>query len=350
MSIINIDQKLRRVEVSSFEMDNQIVFNYFDSVSESERDEKLFRAIYIGILALMEDRFSAFLSKTQNELGTELESLKLIFEMKKEMFFKSTIKGVLAEEEIADYLLSFTKEKKLNDRILLTGNSAGVLTKNKTGDIVCELDGSQEKKITIECKFDKSIKLGDIESKEILTKKTETAWSQLIESNANRNSNYSIIVFDVSLVDASIYKKYETVGYIPAVGFVCIIDSQKGDYRNLSIAYTLARDFSLTTQAAEIDFSVLEILIRRFIKDATELISLKTLIKTNISTNLEILKRLEKNVLMMEFNQKYLTRFIKEGTLTKKELLDFYLGEDIKDQYKIISKEIESEFGFENTL
>lgn len=61
------------------------------------------KALYIGVLALMEDRLSAFLSKTSNELGTELESLKMIFEMKKEIFYKSSIKGVLAEEEIADF-------------------------------------------------------------------------------------------------------------------------------------------------------------------------------------------------------------------------------------------------------
>lgn len=44
----------------------------------------------------MEDRLSAFLSKTSNELGTELESLKMIFEMKKEIFYKSSIKGCLS--------------------------------------------------------------------------------------------------------------------------------------------------------------------------------------------------------------------------------------------------------------
>jgi hypothetical protein len=81
--MISLNKQLKRVEVSSFEIENQIVFNYFDNLPASERDEKLLRAVYIGILALMEDRFSSFLAKTNNELGTELESLKMIFEMKK---------------------------------------------------------------------------------------------------------------------------------------------------------------------------------------------------------------------------------------------------------------------------
>jgi hypothetical protein len=70
------------------------------------------RAIYIGVLAMMEDRLSSFLSKTSNELGTELESLKMIFEMKQELFYKTTMKGMIAEEDVAEYLNKFFKSKK----------------------------------------------------------------------------------------------------------------------------------------------------------------------------------------------------------------------------------------------
>ena len=74
------------VEIQDFEIENEIVFRYFDRLPSIERNDKFFRAIYIGVLALMEDRLSSFLSKTTNELGTELESLKIIFDMKKELF------------------------------------------------------------------------------------------------------------------------------------------------------------------------------------------------------------------------------------------------------------------------
>ena len=78
--LIKINQQLKRIEIKEFEIENQIVFNYFDNLPAIDRDDKLLRAIYIGVLALMEDRISSFLSKTSNELGTELESLKMIFE------------------------------------------------------------------------------------------------------------------------------------------------------------------------------------------------------------------------------------------------------------------------------
>lgn len=338
--MLNLNQQLKRVEIKEFEIENQIVFNYFDNLPASERDEKLLRAIYIGVLALMEDRISTFLSKTTNELGTELESLKMIFEMKKELFYKSTIKGVLAEDEIADFLNHYFQEKKLKDKAFLTGNTAGSIPKNKTGDVICEIDGKSNLKIAIECKFDKSIRFGEIENKEIFTRKTDTAWSQLIEAQANRDSKVSLIVFDISLVDNSILRNFENVGYIPGVGFVAIINSQKGDYSNLAIAYMLARDIALNAKEVELDKDLLAILVNRIIKDINEITSIKSLVQNNIENNKSILKQLEKSILLMEFNQQYLKKFLEDGTLTKKDLLDYYYGEDIKAKYRIVEKEV----------
>jgi hypothetical protein len=338
--MLKLNQQLKRVEISNFEIENQIVFNYFDNLPATERDEKLLRAVYIGILALMEDRISSFLAKTNNELGTELESLKMIFEMKKELFYKSTIKGILAEDEIAEFLNNYFQEKRIKDKAFLTGNNAGSLPKNKTGDIICEINGNPDLKIAIECKFDKSVRFGDIETKDIFTRKSDTAWSQLIEAQANRDAKVSLIVFDISLVENSILKNFENVGYIPEIGFVAIINSQKGDYSNLAIAYMLARDIALNAKPVELEKDLLAILVNRIIKDINEVLTIKSLVLNNIDNNKAILKQLEKSILLMEFNQQYLKKFLNDGTLTKKDLLDYYSGEDIKDKFKLLEKEI----------
>lgn len=340
--MLKINQQLKRVEIKEFEIENQIVFNYFDNLPASERDEKLLRAIYIGVLALMEDRISAFLSKTSNELGTELESLKMIFEMKKELFYKSTIKGVLAEDEIAEFLNNYFQEKRLKDRAILTGNTSGTIPRNKTGDIICEVDGNTNLRIAIECKFDKSVRLGDIETKDLFTRKTDTAWSQLLEAQANRDSKVSLIVFDISLVDNSVLREFENVGYIPNIGMVAIINSQKGDYSNLAIAYMLARDIALNAKQVELDKDLLVILVNRIIKDINEITTIKNLVYNNIENNKAILKQLEKSMLLMEFNQQYLKKFLTDGTLTKEDLLNYYQGEDVKDKYRLLEKEINS--------
>lgn len=340
--MLRINQQLKRLEIKEFEIENQIVFNYFDNLPATERDEKLLRAIYIGVLALMEDRMSAFLSKTSNELGTELESLKMIFDMKKELFYKSSIKGILAEDEIADFLNQYFSEKKLKDRAILMGNSAGVIPRNKTGDIICEVDGNPNLRIAIECKFDKSVRLGDVETKDLFTRRTDTAWSQLLEAQANRDAKVSLIVFDISLVDNSVLREFENVGYIPSVGMVAIINSQKGDYSNLAIAYMLARDIALNAKQVELDKDLLVILVNRLIKDINEITTIRNLVHNNIENNKAILKQLEKSILLMEFNQQYLKKFLTDGILTKEDLLNYYQGEDVKDRFRYIEKEIDS--------
>lgn len=342
MGLLKLDQKLKRVEIAKFEIENQIVFNYFDKLPASERDEKLYKALYIGVLALMEDRISAFLSKTSNELGTELESLKMIFDMKKEIFYKTSLKGMLAEEDIADFLNQYLSKKNIKDKVFLTGNSEGLLSKNKTGDIVCEVDDHRDLKIAIECKFDKSIRFGDIQNRDLFTRGSDTAWSQLIESDANRGSKVSIIVFDRSLVENSILKQFDNVGYIPSIGFIAIVDSQKADYSNLAIAYTLARDIAINAKVPEIDVDILSAIINRIIKDINEITSIRKIVESNIDGNKKILKQLEKSIMLMEFNQQYLTKFLSDGTLSKKDLLDFYMGEDVKNKFKLIEKDIES--------
>ena len=341
-NLIKVNQQLKRIEVKDFEIENQIVFNFFENLPASERDGKLVKAIYIGVLALMEDRISTFLSKTSNELGTELESLKLIFEMKQELFFKSTIKGTMAEEDIAQFLNQYFADRKLKDQAFLTGNSSGSIAKNKTGDIICEINGKSDLKIAIECKFDKSIRLGDIEDKDIFTRKTDSAWSQLIEAQANRDSKVSLIVFDISLIENSILKKTENVCYIPGVGFIAIINSQKGDYSNLAIAYMLARDIALNAKEIDIDKDILSILINRILKDISDALNIKQLVHNNIENNKNILMQLERSTLSMEINQEYLKRFLSKGTLTKKDLLDFYTGENVKEKYIPIEKHIQA--------
>lgn len=340
--ILQLDQKLKRTKISSFEIENDVVFNYFNNLSDGERDEKLQKALYIGVLALMEDRLSSFLSKTQNELGTELESLKMIFDMKKEIFFKTTVKGMLAEDDVAEFLNSYFKDKKLKDRAELTGTSEGLIPKNKSGDIICYVDGEEDKKIALEIKFDKSMRLGDIEDKDVFTKKQDTAWSQIIEAKANRGSKVGIIVFDISLCDNSILKFTDSVGFIDSIGFIVIVDSQKGNYSNLVIAYNLARDIVINAKEIEFDSKTLTLILKRIIKDIDTFLSIKSLVESNIQTNIEILKQLEKGLLQMEFNQLYLQKFLTDGKLNEKDLLEFYTAEDIKEKFKAIEGELNS--------
>lgn len=45
---MRLDHKLQRVQVDSFEILDELVYRYFDSLPENEREKALLRAIRIG--------------------------------------------------------------------------------------------------------------------------------------------------------------------------------------------------------------------------------------------------------------------------------------------------------------
>ncbi len=343
---MRIDHKLQRVQVDSFEISDELVYRYFDSLPETEREAALLRAIRIGVLATMEDRFSAFLSKTTDDLGVQLENLKLLFDMKQEVFHKTAIKGVAAENDILDFLEEYIERNHLGDVVSLTGTSKGLLKNNKTGDIMAYVGGeSSGRKVAIECKFDKSIKMGDVDSPDIASNKYDTAWSQLLEATVNRDTNASIIVFDKTLADASIQRAVDGVSYVDGIGFICIIDYEASDYQNLAVAYNLARGLALRKDGKNVEVEFVNMLIQRLLKDIRDVQSIGTLVKMNIKNNQQILKNIEKSLLSIEFDQKYLAKYLEDGYLSKMDLLEFYQREEIRGRYKMIAKEIEAEEG-----
>lgn len=341
---MRLNHKLSRVEVDSFEMSDELVFRYFDSLPEGERDSALVRAIRIGVLAMMEDRFSSFLSKTTDDLGVQLENLKLLFDMKQEVFHKTAIKGVAAENDILQFLEGYIEKRGLNDVVSLTGTSKGMLKNNKTGDILAFVGGENSgRKIAIECKFDKSIKLGDVDSNDVGSNKYDTAWSQLLEASVNRDANASIIVFDKTLADASIQRIVDGVMFIDSIGFVCIIDYVASDFQNLAIAYMLARSLALRKDGKTVETDFVNMLIQRLLKDIRDVQGIESLVRANIKNNQQILKNIENSLLSIEFNQQYLVKYMQDGYLNKDDLLEFYQREDIRAKYKALAKEIEQE-------
>lgn len=340
---MRIDHKLQRVQVDSFEIGDELVYRYFDSLPETERESVLLRAIRIGVLAMMEDRFSAFLSKTTDDLGVQLENLKLLFDMKQEVFHKTAIKGMAAENDIFEFLEGYIEQRRLGDVVSLSGTAKGVLKNNKTGDILAYIGGENgDRKIAIECKFDKSIKLGDVDSMDIASNKYDTAWSQLLESTVNREANASIIVFDKTLADATIQKAVDGVLYIENIGFVCIIDYEAGDYHNLAIAYMLARGLAMRQDGRMVESEFVNMFIQRLLKDIRDVQNIESLVKSNIKNNQQILKNIEKSLMSIEFSQQYLMKYLQDGYLGKADLLEFYQREEIRAKYKLLAKEIET--------
>jgi len=342
MGHIKLNQGLKRIEVSDLEIENELAFEHFDRLPADQRDAEFIKAFYIGVLALKQDRLSAFMARTNNELGTELETLKMMYEMKAELFAKSTVKGAEGELHIRDYLVELVSEQNYKDDVELTGNSPGSIARNKTGDILCRLDGDDSRKIVIECKFDKSVRFGDISENDWYGNKSDTALSQLIESQANRECDQAIIVFDKSSVAASVLKAVGNITYRPKYGFVVIVDSLRGDYENLGVAYLLARELAAANPSLEIEHDLLLILMDRIIADANRLADIRSLVEDGIKKSQDVLNRLEQGRLSLQFCSSYLKMFLETGTLTREDLMTFFHGGDLKAKYQPVHEDIKA--------
>lgn len=132
----------------------------------------------------------------------------------------------------------------------------------------------------------------------------------------------------------------EGVTYIDNIGFICT-SLEALNYDNLAIAYNLARGLALRKDGKTVEIDFVNMLIQRLLKDIRDVQNIEILVKTNIKNNQQILKNIEKSLLAIEFNQRYLVKYLEDGYLSKADLLEFYLREDIRAKYKIISREID---------
>lgn len=340
MPSIKLNHGLRRLEVSGIELENDLIFDYFDRVPVDQRDGVFTKALHIGVLALSQERLSAFLARTENELGTELESLKIRLEMSTEIFSKSSVKGVAGEIAVANYLGDFLTAKDIGDTISPTGNIAGALPKNKTGDILCAIDDGDDRSIVIECKFDKAISLGNPNERDWYGKNIDTALSQLLEAQVNRKSAQAIIVLDRSSINPSLLKRVENVAYRPGYGFIVVIDILHGDFSNLGLAYLVARDLAVADRQVDLDTDILDLLIGRVVSEINRLSDIRKLIERNIKSCEEILARIDQSMLSIEFCQTYLSKFLRDGILSREDLLAFATGGDLKARFQLIATEI----------
>ena len=344
MAIIRLDQQTKNVNISECSIEHTLIFKYFDDLPENKRDDEFKRALQIGVIALMEDRFAAFLSRTEGELGTQLESLKLIYERNVKAKEKTAESGTSAEPEIYKEIQNYLERAGfVDDDVVMTGSSVGAIKRNKTGDIVLKVNGDDKKKIAVEVKFDQSLALGEFEGSDSLGRPRDTAISQMIESMANREAQLAVIVFDHNRSSDGLKNMVNGIAWIPSVGFVVIIDDVRQDYSNLFIALDLARSMLMSTLQV-VDQNIFESLLGRMSKDLASILDTEKLLKDNHTNLKKIATSIRKHALLVGFTQKILKEFIANGSVSNQELLKLYHGDGLKEEFAAITKDVEAIF------
>ncbi len=303
---------------------NDLIYEFFKQTPQLSREKLFKKALNIGVMALIEDRISSFLFKTKNELGTELERLKILFDMKTEMFNKSAIKGKYAERDIVTLLNDFFDEKGWKDYAVLTGDISGEIKDAKTGDILTYVNGTEDQKIIIEVKFTEKIPIGDLGTRE-LTNNTNNIWGQLLKSRVNRKANESIIVFD-STLSQELYDKLGPATYIPNVGYVVFINLSANKLISLYATYSIIRSAIINMKEIKIIKEALyRKIIDRVLTQSKKLLNIHNMIEANIKNNQKILNQIEKSINDLQISKHYLEKLL-NNNLNHEDLLNFITG------------------------
>ena len=334
MPVVTLNQAARTVNLGAVGSDHPMVFQFFDQLPEVKRDEAFHRALVIGVMALMEDRIAAFLSRTENELGTHLEALKLLYDRRRLIEAKAPAGGVMGEQEVYSRLEKFfEKSGWTNDNLQLTGASTGAMRNNKTGDIVIEFDGSPDRSVAVEVKFDKTLSLGDWGDGDSTSKGRDTALSQLFESRANRKTQFAVIVFDRNRCAQALLNAVGNIKWFPGAGFVVIIDHDRADYSHLFLAVDLLR--TMTEPGVGLfDNSVFEALLTRMSQDLATIFQTRDLLKENNQNLRKIAESIEKHAALVEFTQELIKRGLSERQLDARLMLEVYRGEAVVSKLK----------------
>ncbi len=354
---IRLGRDAKTVTVAKLVSHDSLLFELLDDTPVGERAEMLNSVLHIGALAMLEDRVHHLISATEREIFPKLEGFKRLFERKKMEFEKTTQKGEQAEVDIVQTLNEYIQGNGWSDLAQASGTLKGALPRNKTGDVLCVLELNPETsegaaQLAIEVKFDKAVALGDPMVQDIMKgssstsgglKKSsfDTAWSQLLETRANRECPFSLMVFDKRIAHKTVRERVQDVAFLPGVpGFLVMVDSQAGDYRNLFVAYHIARDLALYAprERETIDAGVLELLVGRIIQYLGSAQKVRDLVDKNTKETLKMTREVHKEmgrlVHLATFTQEYLKKFLVDKTLTARDLTEFYYAADAKAAWK----------------
>lgn len=334
MPIISLNHGTKSVQLTDAKTDHPLVYQFFNELPESSRDAELQRALVIGVMALMEDRIAAFLSRTENELGTNLEALKKLYDRRQLVEANAAAGGVTGEREIHNRIKNFLDTNgHPNDKAQSTGATAGALRNNKTGDIVIQFEGDPNRTIAVEVKFDKTMSLGDWADGDSTSKTRDTALSQLFESNANRETQFAVIVFDKNRCAPALREAVRHIKWMPSAGFVVIIDHDRADYAHLFLAIDLLRTMT-NVGMSTFDDRVLEALLSRMSEDLATVRDTQKLLRENNQNLQKIAKTIEKHAALVEFTRELIKQGLSQGRLDAKLLLELYRGERVVTELK----------------
>jgi len=322
-------------------------------VTNGMRSERVNQAVKLGLLAQWQGRISAAINSYKSHMDEEFALLQA-YQKSIEDKFKTDSKFKTDQEfTVCNTLQGYVSEQNYTDVVTVVSTRQEDGSSNKTGDLVSTINhNGASHKLAIEVKFATDWPQGGVESKSNVKTSfradTDTSTSQLIESRMNRDSRYSIIVLDHTLNLKSTTP--EIVFHPEAQGFIVKVNLLDNDFSSLHTAYEVARAMTLASATINLDYSVLEYLLKDLnsvlrrqgrITDVVKTIS-KQVIKSH-NDNMKIIKEqmvlynadLKATQISIDQTTKALTQFFKTGEFSPTTAFETYVKEKANQEWEV---------------
>ena len=338
---IQIDQANQSVTFPETTVIDELVVELFDRSASDERHELYDRVLRAGSYAYLEDRIGSFLATTATTIGAEFQYLKMLFDARQHSMATAE-KGEIGEDSVLTELTVLAERRGWADEIAGTGGAGGTLDggANKTGDVVAHIGGTDGPCLAIEVKFDTKTAIGDTADAKHEKNRTDTAWSQLVESAANRDADIAMIVFDQGSASASVRKNVPDIEWLPGGGLAVMVDVGNGDFRNLIVAYTFARAILLEDSRSRLDAGLLSVVVSRVLTEVKRCLQVRRHAEAIVSSALALMGDLEQSDAALESIQEMLTAVDADHPLGSTELITLHKGEDVRTAIARVGEEL----------
>lgn len=147
----------------------------------------------------------------------------------------------------------------------------------------------------------------------------------------NRETDANVIVFDEDSMDATVAVACAGgLKFIQAVGLIVIVSTQRGNFSNLAVVYSISREMAKTNIYAQpVDGQMMTMIVERLLYLLNDYKPVEKEV-TNIQKSADKIKAsLDKVSQYIGSTAKYLKHFLESGELSEKQLLEFYQGHSL---------------------
>ena len=340
---IRIDQANETVTFPETTVVDRLVVELFDNADSGERQDLYDKVLRMGSYAYLEDRIGTFLGTTATTIGAEFEHLKLLFDRHQQSMVTAE-KGAIGEDAVASALEMVVGGRGWDDVITETGGIGGALDDgaNKTGDVVAHVGGPDGPRLAIEVKFDGNMPLGDVADAKHQQRRADTAWSQIVEAAANREAGMTMIVVDEGSASSSVAGAVEDVAWLEGAGLVVMVDVERGDFRNLVVAYTFARSLLLAAARPDLQPELLAVVVSRALTEVKRCLVARKHVEAIVESARKLLKDLGQSEAALESIVELLGSIDVDNHLGAAELFTLHRGEDVREALTRQAKELEN--------